>query len=255
MEEKEYSEKNNLTDFLTYSYFGIVPERIFNDDQVKKELPYLDDDYEEYCIRKAIEKAYTDATNQGAYNALFKKDICGIDKLKCYSAEARKKASERIFDAVTSRNFRNETDFNDWHKDLCDELVGLYDEVKDQDTFFTYGNAQKWVNMTLKYIYLLNKYCGKYGEKILTVEKYLHIPLDSYMISVLKSEFGIDITEKWSKIKSYEDCIVNGNSKGIYIEESPIDWENTAWIKQAEIAKKSDKKKQYDSFWGDSNQK
>lgn len=53
------SNQQALLDFLTYSYFKIVPKEIYGDRGQT--------DYSDYCIKKAIMKAYEDATNEGAY--------------------------------------------------------------------------------------------------------------------------------------------------------------------------------------------
>jgi hypothetical protein len=42
--------------------------------------------------------------------------------------------------------------FDNIHKGICDELKRIYGAFG-----FTYGQAQKWINMTLKYYYLLDK--------------------------------------------------------------------------------------------------
>ena len=64
----EINNEQILRDFLVYSYFGIVPERIYDKNSFEK---LSADDYNTYCIKRAIMVAYRDATNQGAYNALF----------------------------------------------------------------------------------------------------------------------------------------------------------------------------------------
>lgn len=52
-------------------------------------------------------------------------------------------------------------DFDEWHKNLCEDLVDDYENAfknafsEKCTNIFTYGNAQKWVNMTLKYLDLL----------------------------------------------------------------------------------------------------
>lgn len=60
------SSQQALMDFLIYSYFKIIPKVIYGDSR--------EPDYSTYRIKKAIIKAYEDATNEGAYNTLFKKN-------------------------------------------------------------------------------------------------------------------------------------------------------------------------------------
>lgn len=41
--------------------------------------------------------------------------------------------------------------YDTWHHALCDELIGYYGSTGFE---FNLGHAQKWVNMTMKYIYI-----------------------------------------------------------------------------------------------------
>lgn len=237
-----------LIDFMMYSYFGVVPRELYD----------KSDSYEDDCVRKAIMKAYVDATNQGAYNTLFTKQAKEKNpKIKEYSENAKKSGAQKIFKEICSLSCNDETSFTQWHQKLCDMLVSEYSQVYVEDKpFFTYGNAQKWVNMSLKYIFITQSYCGKCGQNVNSVKNFLHIPLDSYIISALKNE-GVEIKEKWSQIAEYGK--IDDRSKASYmayvndikeIAQAPIEWENIAWIEQAEKAKKKDKDKQYQSFWG-----
>ncbi len=88
------SNQQALLDFLTYSYFKIIPEEIYRDGG--------ETDYSGYCIKKAIMKAYEDATNEGAYNTLFKKTIGAekLDKLKADSVVARKDSAQFLLSQI-----------------------------------------------------------------------------------------------------------------------------------------------------------
>lgn len=149
-------------------------------------------------------------------------------------------------------SFKN-SDFDDWHKEKCEEIKekmnGNYETVNNSDEkileeSFTIGQAQKWVNMTLKYLWLLDALPKNICEKD------LHIPIDSYIIEIAydnknKFENALGLEEKpeesWSKLSKYEDYFkiqkairkaikTNATNKTI-----PIKWESLAWI---EVAKK-----------------
>ena len=92
------SEKNNeqmLREFLVYSYFDIVPKDVYEDISFEK---LVDDDYKTYSTKRAIMVAYRDASNQGAYNTLFEKDLADRDKLIENSDNARKKSAEILLE-------------------------------------------------------------------------------------------------------------------------------------------------------------
>jgi hypothetical protein len=76
--------------------------------------------------------------------------------------------------------FRGQGDFDDWHNCLCRHLIEEYDknEYKTYYESFSYGQAQKWVNMTLKNLYLLT-------DDIDRVYTHLHIPVDNIILTAV----------------------------------------------------------------------
>ena len=261
-------------DFLIYSYFGIVPKEIFderNDDNNPKFAAIENDCYRDYCIRMAIMKAYDDATGEGAYNTLFQAKKCGvekIEKLKNGSAYAKRNAANLIFCCV--KRIKEYSDYDSWHESLCNSLVHEYSEVcSESESFFTYGNAQKWVNMTMKYLWLLKMLPDGVDQNN------LHIPIDSYIIDALwntHKDIPLPIKDKAKREKTYvqpssyvtswstwgEPDENDGNKPGPYkllhtsLVDKKIDiaWENKTWIRQAEIRKKSNKKNKLFDFFG-----
>lgn len=251
--------KKELMDFLLFSYFGIIPESIYNDPEYPKNGF---DSYKDYCTKMVIIKAYDDATNEGAYNALFKKEILDMGDLKDKSNKVKKEAAKVLLSAITK--LEEIEDFDSWHNKLCNDIVKRYSEVNYVQTLFSYGNAQKWVNMSLKYLWLL----GLLPDCI--KEDYLHIPIDSYIIDALwkdnpNIEFPIkdkktkrdknyskpsEYVQPWSKwgydeyykcLKSIRECIET---------QYNLTWENNEWIKTAE-ARKQKKQKKIMGFFGD----
>ena len=90
------------------------------------------------------------------------------------------------------KQFLNQEEFDKQHKIWCEELIQTWTEL-------SYGQSQKWVNMTLKYWLLFG------NERINSVElnaKYFHIPIDSY---VQKGMFKEKTPKPWSKISDYKD--------------------------------------------------
>lgn len=232
--------KKELTDFLCYSYFKIMPEDWFKELQAKKGCEYLKNyEYRDYCLMMVIMKAYDDATMQKAYTFLIGKEDT---ILKGKSDKARIMASELLFKELNTTE--STLSFNAWHEKVCKSLVDEYKNVKLEKPLFTYGNAQKWLNMTLKYLWLL----GMLPEWI--EESDLHIPIDSYILQAIKdgekidnknniSADGIkgsgqDYTYKekaWSNLDYDEYVAFYKKYQGEL--ESPLKWENEAWIKTA----------------------
>ncbi len=92
---------------------------------------------------------------------------------------------------VTQTIYNSQTQFDNFHKTSCEKLIETWSEL-------SFGQSQKWINMTLKYWLL-------YGEKkIEGIEKnakYFHIPIDRY---VQKGMFDEKDPQAWSKINNYE---------------------------------------------------
>ena len=250
----EIKNEQILRDFLVYSYFGIVPERIYDKNSFEK---LSADDYNTYCIKRALMVAYRDATNQGAYNALFKEELAD-EKLDEKSEAARKEAAEFLLDEIHGLN--DVSDFERWHARVCSEIEKRYGEIKHNgNSFFTYGNAQKWVNMTMKYLWLLGLL-----DNTVDCEK-LHIPIDSFIIDTMWSEHCVKLPLKCGKKreKNYtkpSDHVIGWSQwddkmyeafRRTLPEKYSLCWENDAWIEQAEKRKKADLKKQYESFFSE----
>lgn len=237
-----------------YSYFNLRLE---------------DGEAPERVLDASIAKAYSDATQQGAYNTLIPKG----DK-ENLSKKAKNKGYPEIKSAIQELLKKDsKLEFEKWHKDICEKLCGengIYSDVCHAygDDTFSYGNAQKWVNMSLKYLCILyeiykeyNKesictFCDKYGEKIKKYEKDFHVPVDSYIIKAVydkreegkgielplkKDEkgkkYGIEQYVSWSKWDNKDDEYTKfqkslRNSNLLKDEDSPLDWENKEWIKQ-----------------------
>lgn len=247
-----------LKNFLIYSYFGIVSQNLF-DSKTKKERS--DDSYHDYCVKRVIIKAYSDATNEGAYNTLFKKGLRDREKLVASSKAARRKSAKFLLEKIKELN--TVVNFDKWHEEVCKKLVENYETVKSEKiTFFTYGNAQKWVNMTIKYLWML----GMLPSNINAND--LHIPIDSFIIDALWKDQDIIfplIDEKtttrsfaykkpsdkvkgwstWKDYKVYEDF--RKSVKGI---DYTLAWENEAWIEKAEERKKKERLEQHNVFFG-----
>lgn len=238
--------------FLLFSYF---------------EVDLTDD--AEYMIDAAIKKAYLDATQQGAYNTLVK------DNGKA-SEEAKQNAWKKIKENL--ENLPPEGKYNDWHTKLCEEITEQC--YKKLNGIFSYGNAQKWVNMTMKYLYIFHRlmqtynpesrFEKDYGQKIEPLISDFHVPIDSYIIQAVweKEEVYLPMKEQYLHkprtkytAKNNSDKVVawsQWNDKEKYLDTQeglknvskgegytcPIEWECDAWIETAKnIKRKVNKKK------------
>ena len=216
--------EDNAISFMMFAYFGIA-----NADNS------LD------VIKASINRAYRDAANHVL------RFINEDDK------KSGKEKAEKKINAAINQLQKCQVNYDEWHKKLCEGLIAIFKGYEYKPGYdFTYGIAQKWVNMTIKYLYIiyfLYQACG-YEDKVFQLEygqmmfKYVpdfHVPIDRAIIKAAKTDFNISPNfTSWCKIDNYEDyynfekAIKEHNSfdhdTWSAIRYSPIDWECPAWI-------------------------
>ncbi len=229
--------KNNGIEFLLYSYFKI-------------ELNATKDE----IIKSAIKKAYTDATNQGAYNTKL------IKASQKDSSVCARNNGEKVIKSFIEQSL-NVIDYDDLHNKTCAKLCMIYGTLP-----FTYGNAQKWINMTMKNLYVISLiFCEccepqddnlvEFCKDILSISYKLHVPIDNFILQAIQDSIGVNAKEntlkgKVTTVAKNEQYKFNGSSWSKLDKENyetiqqelkkiisgvPIEWECMAWI---EIAKK-----------------
>lgn len=231
--------KETALDFLLYSYFGVTSGSS-----------------DEELLKAAANRAYQDAASH-VLSVRDEKEKVGL----------REKGCQILMEFLQQLPVE---DYDTAHKKLCSKLESLYSGRATEDRGFTYGIAQKWINMTMKYIFVLStliekeEFSQKYTDRL--PEKEMHIPLDSYMLEYIAQKdskkfsdspcmkipakgenggetyYSSDKALAWSK---YPDDatymkVQNGVRKKMCSHwKSPLDWEGPAWI---EVAKKRNNK-------------
>ncbi|MCK9411142.1 MAG: hypothetical protein M0Q53_02500 [Prolixibacteraceae bacterium] len=92
---------------------------------------------------------------------------------------------------ILERQLTSQEEFDNQHKAWCKGLKLIWDEL-------SFGQTQKWINMTLKYWLLFG---NKRIKGIDLNSKYYHIPIDN---NVLKGMFGVRNPNPWSRISDYD---------------------------------------------------
>jgi len=104
-----------------------------------------------------------------------------------------------IIDYVEHHQFETQEEFDQWHKEKCDELKS--DFKKHINYYIYYGQTQKWINMSLKYIFAIYYGTPNGYEKNY---KFFHIPIDNIIQEKFEPK-GIErITGPWSKLDNYK---------------------------------------------------
>lgn len=224
---------SNAIDFLLYSYFGITQADLVEKDEEKLVVKCAQRAYQDLCrTLKFREKTSADGLSakekrkiEEAHNA-FRDGIC-------------QEISRLVLTSLLAATPKEE-EFDEKHKDACD---AIYTEAAKKPEVLrenlSYGQAQKWLNMTMKYMWLLGLWEDQF-EKMLPV---LHVPVDSYIMEAA-SDCGMCIptraggggkyesekSKPWSQWTGEEYRKFQTDLRKVLKPQVPLKWEGPAWI-------------------------
>lgn len=172
---------------------------------------------EDFLIREVFD------IKQGFYKAGLKRAYLDFNRtLKNYHTQAERDSIrgkttnflENELRNLIKTDFKSQVEFDKEHKRLCERLQTQWSEL-------SFGQCQKWINMTLKYWLVFG------DEKINSITKnyqYFHIPLDSY---VQNGIFGFWKKQgPWSKISNYDDYFIYQTEfRKRHSDKIPIEYE------------------------------
>jgi len=102
------------------------------------------------------------------------------------------------FEEIKNKDIKSQEEFDIWHQNMCLLLIEFYKQNNFKS--FHIGQAQKWINMILKYIFTYgNKYLYGYDN----IYKFCHVPLDKILIDELKIYSPPKLKTAWSRINYY----------------------------------------------------
>lgn len=189
--------------------------------------------------KAATYRAYRDFNRTIDFNLQYRLHIPKLDDL---SKENKKKEIDKriqlkndtagVFkqkiEELRQKESINQVEFDEWHNNVCNEIIAKY---RTEHIILAYGQAQKWLNMTIKYLYCLQEYDFK------NEEKFLHIPIDKHIIDLAYTEFGIRKNKKaWSSwdydtYKGYQNLLKEEIK--IKTAETAFKWEFHNWLTAA----------------------
>ena len=214
--------EKDILEFFKYSYFGNLNKP----------------------IEAVINRAYRDMCRTLDFKNITENDKTNFKKeVKAILRNIMKNEDKN----QNINNIKNQDEFDTWHKGICDKIIKKSKKIekiketnegKEEKIHFTYGQAQKWVNMTIKYLYILNEHTFD------NVFDFLHIPVDNYIFKVAKEKLGIDAPtnawSRWDNYKEYKDYqkAIRKKLKEKIREKSDIDtppllWEFKNWLEVA----------------------
>lgn len=155
--------------------------------------------------------------------------------------------SDQISDLISGRC---KEPFDAWHIECCNKIIALAVECQGLVESFTYGQAQKWVNMTLKYMDISGFWDQK--EQFIRLRQSLHVPVDSYILEASadhqvllprmdgkgNSTYSESTSKKWSNWDEddYKAFIGIGQVSDSDLRKkisNLAEWEDENWIRIA----------------------
>lgn len=234
--------KEQAIDFFLYSYFGIITKDLeFRNDQRN-----IKADSKENKIKKCAYRAYLDMCRTLKYNEdnsedrkLMIESICNkMANILVSDNDTIENKITRLYDFLEDKNNEN--------KEIITLKKSLnHKEMKRSEDIplgLHFGQVQKWINMTLKYMWLI-------GELNDDEKKYIEIPIDSVIMHAMSNELEIKFPRyngtvgtysesssvPWSKINEDEYGRIKNKTSNLI--PSKIEWECDNWIKYAELKK------------------
>lgn len=148
------------------------------------------------------------------------------------------KAKIKDYTHATLRTFvanldtcNSQEEFDKRHDQWCTSICEHFGQFShpDRDIMFHYGQAQKWLNMTLKYLAVLDH------PQVQRVYTYLHVPVDKYVYHEAAAA-GIKRPpwpHAWSKLDrekylNYQHSLREMVASTPY--SCPLDWESDVWV-------------------------
>jgi len=113
-----------------------------------------------------------------------------------------KLAKNKVIETITKIKdikFKNQSNFDNFHKKSLLEIRKIYRD--NNFNGFYIGHSQKWINMTLKYVFTMKE---KRIPGYKHIYQYSHVPIDNIIKKKLK-QYGFKGLKKrtWSRIDDY----------------------------------------------------
>lgn len=186
--------------------------------------------FQEYKLI-CIKRAYKDLS----------RTIHGVGKLKKEENVILRNCGELLvseFVTIILTNKITVDEFDKCHKEVSEKLIKLYSRPTSAIQFYV-GTAQKWINMTLKYLYMLyltNLILLTEEEKanLKNNYKFFHLPIDNIVVAndeFLRCTYNNNLgrNTRWSRIDEYIKYLnfqIELRSKNV----PPLDYEFNIWL-------------------------
>ena len=143
-------------------------------------------------FKAAVKRAYLDFNR-----TLHKFGANGQRQETCAKAEQQLITQ---LQSMLTEEMASQEQYDQWHRDCCDQLIEAFRAVGKHKMY--YGQAQKWINMALKYLFVLDR------ELTSRNYQYFHIPIDNIVLDKLAAMSKPPVLNTaWSRIDSFEEYL------------------------------------------------
>ena len=174
--------------FFMHSYFGIA-------------LDELESDNKEAVITKCAQRAYLDLSRTLEFTEKYTDKMSVCEKRRIQGDHNRFR--DEICNVVTEQIQKHlltsdKTNFDLNHKNACKEITctarksPVLNKNENGEKFY-HGQAQKWLNMTMKYMWLT----GLWKDEFAKLMPVIHIPVDSFIIEAIWHEKFDEDSNGW----------------------------------------------------------
>jgi hypothetical protein len=104
----------------------------------------------------------------------------------------------KLLKALPSREISSQHQFDEWHEAACAQLRHLY--RNHGFVRFSVGQAQKWLNMSMKYVFTLGE--GRLPG-FASLYQFAHIPIDNVFLQIAVALGVPSLRVPWSRLDDY----------------------------------------------------
>jgi hypothetical protein len=150
--------------------------------------------------------------------------LTDVDGKKLRDEIARKLEEETR--TLLEKGVANQKQFDLWHLRVC-KMIQEHYAVNGVE--LTVGQAQKWVNMMLKYLFVAD------APGSADMFYFCHVPIDSYIIAAAEQQLKLKRPAMpWSKITEYDSYLAYQKELRIRLgNTAPLEWEFKTWLSTA----------------------
>lgn len=139
-------------------------------------------------VGRCVRRAYLD----------LRRTLHGISQIR--GVQAHQLLAERLDDLVRTKSVVSQNEFDSWHRILVIEMCDYY---RDHGfPAFSVGQAQKWINMTLKYAITFG---DEYIPEISRFFGLCHVPIDNIILQELAALGAPRVSARWSRLVDYSE--------------------------------------------------